>query len=344
MKALQKKELGFGNLEVVDVEEPSLKPDQIKILVKAAGVCGTDLETYKGNYNVATPLTLGHEFAGEVVEVGKSVTEFEVGDQVTSETTFYICGECRYCKSKDYNLCSNRKGLGSQQDGGFAKYVIARKESVHKLPENVDYISAALTEPLACAYHAVKEKADIKEGDVVAILGPGPIGLLAAQVAKTCGAEVIIAGLDADKDRLKKAEELGIDRIVNLEQEDINEVIADRTKGYGADVVIECSGAVPACNMGLDILRKKSEFVQLGIFPEDKVKVNFDDIVQKEIEVIGSRSQKPSCWPASLELMNSGAVDTKSLVTHQFNIDEWDKAYEAIENSEAIKVVLKPIE
>ena len=123
--------------------------------MKYAGICGSDIHTYEGHYKVAVPVTLGHEFSGEVVEVGEGVTEFNLGDRVTSETTFYICGECEYCKSRDYNLCNHRKGLGTQQNGGFTKYLIARKESVHHLPENVDYQSTAMTEPLACTHHAV---------------------------------------------------------------------------------------------------------------------------------------------------------------------------------------------
>jgi len=344
MKALVKEELGYDNLAVKEVEEPKINADQIKIEVKAAGVCGSDIHTFEGDYEVATPLTLGHEFSGEIVEIGENVENFEVGDRVTSETTFYVCGECRYCKSGDYNLCPDRKGLGSQQDGGFAKYLIARKESVHKLPENVDYISGAMTEPLACAYHAAKEKASIKKGDVALVLGPGPIGLFTAQVAQTLGAEVIIAGLNQDKGRLEVAEKLGIDRTVNIQEENIKEIVNSLTDGYGADIVFECSGAVPALNMGLDLTRKKAQYIQVGIFAEAEVNADFEKIVQKELVVIGSRSQKPSCWEPSLELMNNGEVNARDLVTHEFGINEWDKAYEVIKSSEGIKVVLKPLE
>jgi L-iditol 2-dehydrogenase len=160
----------------------------------------------------------------------------------------------------------------------------------------------------------------------------------------SAGAEVVIAGLDQDQGRLKKADELGISRTVNLQQEDINEIVESLTDGYGADVVFECSGAVPALNMGLDLLRKKGEYIQVGIFSDAKVLADFEKIVQKELTVIGSRSQKPSCWEPSLELMNSGKVKAKSLVTHEYGIDEWDKSYQAIKSSEAIKVVLKPLD
>ena len=343
MKALVKKELGFGNLEVIDVEEPSVGKDQVKILVKYAGICGTDMHTYEGKYKVKAPVTLGHEFSGEVVEIGENVEGINIGDRVTTETTFYICGKWKYCKTKDYNLCSSRKGLGTQQDGGFTKYVIARKESIHILPENVDYFAAALTEPLACSHHGIA-KANIQIGDVVVVLGPGPIGLLTAQIAKDLGAKVIITGLDKDASRLQKAKELGIDVTVNIQSEDIKDVVSELTDGYGADVVLECTGVVPALNMGLDLLKKKGRYVQVGIFSTPEVMVDFEKIIQKEIEVIGCRSQKPSDWDVCIELMNENRVDTKALVTHQFDIREWDKAYEAIKSGEAIKVVLTPVE
>jgi len=343
MKALLKTKLGPGNLEVAEVEEPQVGKDQVKILVKYSGICGTDIHTFQGHYKVSAPVILGHEFSGEVVEVGENVTEFQPGDRVTSETTFYICGKCKYCQSGDYNLCSSRKGLGTQQNGSFTKYVIARKESVHRLPEHVDYLSAAMTEPLACAHHAVSKSA-IKKGDVVVVLGPGPIGLLTAQIAKTYGTTVVITGLSNDKIRLEKAKELGIDYAVNIQEEDINALVQSLTDGYGADIVLECTGAVPAVNMGLDLLKKKGQFVQVGIFKNPEIPIDSEKIIQKELTFIGSRSQKPSDWEPSLALMNEKLVNTKALVTHQFDITQWDEAYKVIKNGESIKVILKPAE
>jgi L-iditol 2-dehydrogenase len=339
MLALVKTASGHGNLEVLEKEEPTVGKDQVKILVKYAGICGSDVHTYEGTYKVNIPVTLGHEFAGEVVEIGENVREVKIGDRVTSETTFYICGECRYCKSKDYNLCSTRKGLGSQQDGGFAKYVVARKESVHILPENVDYLSASITEALACAYHAVG-KCRIQKNDVVVVLGPGPIGLLVAQVAKTYGAKVLIAGLTKDRRRLDKAKELGIEAAVDILTENAKDMIDSLTDGYGADIVFECTGAPLSVNLGLDILAKKGKYVQVGMFPMAEISVDFDKIIQKELQVIGSRTQKPSDWDSSLELINNGSVNTKALVSHQFNITEWDQAYDAIKSGAAIKAVI----
>ncbi|VBB08946.1 Hypothetical protein LUCI_4232 [Lucifera butyrica] len=343
MLALVKTKQGPGGFDVIDRENPKVGPEQVKIRVKYAAVCGTDLHTYEGKYNVKAPVTLGHEFAGEVVEVGDNVTEFAVGDRVTSETTFSVCGKCRYCQTGDYNLCSQRKGLGNQQDGAFTNYIIARRESVHKLPENVDYISAAMTEAVACAHHAVA-KSNVKPGDVAVVLGPGPIGLFTAQIAKHYGAKVIITGLAKDKGRLDKALELGIDFAVDIENQSVEQLVQKLTDGYGADILFECTGAPPSLNMGLSLLRKQGVYVQVGIFPAQEVAADFEKIIQKEIKVMGCRSQKPSDWEPSLQLMNTGSVKAKNLVSHQFAITEWDKAYETIKKGEAIKVVLAPIE
>ncbi|WP_430790508.1 zinc-binding dehydrogenase [Virgibacillus flavescens] len=343
MKALVKTELGFGNLEVLEREEPLPGKNQVKIEVKYAGICGSDIHTYEGHYKVGVPVTLGHEFSGIVVELGEAVTSFKLGDRVTSETTFYICGECEYCRAGDYNLCNHRKGLGTQQNGGFTKYLIAREESVHKLPENVDYQSAAMTEPLACTHHAVS-KTEIKPEDIVVVIGPGPIGLFTAQIAKSRGATVIVTGLTNDQVRLDKAKELGVDYVVNTQEQDLTELINQLTDGYGADVVFECSGAVPAAKQGLDLLRKKGQYAQVGIFAKSEIPFDLEKIIQKEISIFGSRSQKPADWEPSLELMNNGSVNAKAMVTHEFDITQWEAAYQAIKSGEAIKVLLTPVE
>jgi L-iditol 2-dehydrogenase len=342
MKALVKTAPGFGNLDIQEKEEPAVAKDLVKIEVKYAGICGSDIHTYEGHYKVRFPVTLGHEFSGEVIEVGPNVTELKVGDRVTSETTFYICGECEYCKSGDYNLCNYRKGLGTQQDGGFANYLIAHKDSVHILPDNVDYRSAAMTEPLACTHHAVA-KTEINNGDVVVVMGPGPIGLFTAQVAKSRGAIVLITGLTNDKVRLDKAKELGIDYVVNIQEDNIRECVNSLTDGYGADVVFECSGAVPAAKQGLDLLRKKGQYAQVGIFANPEVQFDLEKIIQKEIRVIGSRSQNSADWEPSLDLISKGSVSANALVTHEFDITQWEEAYQVIKSGEAIKVLLTPV-
>lgn len=343
MKALVKTKPGFGNLELLDRPIPTPKANEVKVKVHYAGICGTDVHTYEGHYKVNFPVTLGHEFSGEIVEIGDNVKNFKIGDRVTSETTFYICGECEYCETKDYNLCNHRKGLGTQQNGGFTKYLVARADSVHILPDNVSYRSAAMTEPLACAYHAVS-KIKVSKGDIAVIMGPGPIGLLVAQVVKSKGATVVITGLDNDKERLDKARALNLDHVVNIQHNDLKEYVDDITDGYGANIVLECSGAVPAARQGLDILRKKGAYVQVGIFKDPEIPFDLDKIIQKEISIVGSRSQKPADWEPSLQLLSSGEVNAETLVTTELDISQWKEGYQHIKGGEGIKVLLRPID
>lgn len=343
VKALVKTREGHGNLELLDKEVATPLDDKVKIKVHYAGICGTDIHTYEGHYKVNFPVTLGHEFSGEIVEVGADVKDFKVGDRVTSETTFYVCNECEYCESKDYNLCNHRKGIGTQVDGAFTNYVIAREESLHHIPGEVSYQSAAMTEPLACAHHGVS-KIQVNSGDVAVVMGPGPIGLLVAQVLKSKGATVVVTGLDNDKVRLDKAEALHMDYVVNLQQTDLKTYINGITDGYGADVVVECSGAVPAARQGLDILRKKGFYSQIGIFKDAEITFDMEKVIQKEITVVGSRSQKPADWEPSLQLMADGLVNAEALVTKIYDISKWDEAYQHLKSGEGIKALLKPLD
>ena len=179
---------------------------------------------------------------------------------------------------------------------------------------------------------------------MVVVIGPGPIGLFTAQVAKSRGATVIITGLTNDQIRLDKAQELGIDYSVDTQKEDIKELLNRLTEGYGADIVFECSGAPPAAKQGLGLLRKKGQYGQVGIFAKPEVEFDLEKVIQKEIRVIGSRSQRPADWEPSLELMNNGSVDAKAMITHEFTIAQWDEAYDAIKKGEAIKVLLTPLD
>lgn len=344
MKALVKMVPGAGNWQVIEKPEPTINDDQVKIQVEYIGVCGSDIHTYEGHYNVnAQNLTIGHEFAGIAVEVGKNVKHVKVGDKVTSETTFEVCETCRYCQAKEYNLCSHRKGLGTQQDGACANYIVARGASVHVLPINLSCKEAAITEAAACAHHGV-EKAKIFKNDIVLVLGPGPIGLLVAQVVKAKGGKVVMTGLTKDMKRLKTAKaKFGVDYIVDVQTQDVKEIVNSLTDNYGADVCIDCTGAVPSMQLGMDLLRKRGQYVQVGLFAKDEVTVDFSKIIQKELVVSGSRSQNTHDWEPTLQMMADGDIRADLMITHELYINEWEKAYDLIKSGEAIKVVLKPM-
>ena len=337
VKALVKTREGHGNLELLDKEVATPLDDKVKIEVHYAGICGTDIHTYEGHYKVNFPVTLGHEFSGEIVEVGADVKDFKVGDRVTSETTFYVCNECEYCKSKDYNLCNHRKGIGTQVDGAFTNYVIAREESLHHIPDEVSYQSAAMTEPLACAHHGVS-KIQVNSGDIAVVMGPGPIGLLVAQVLKSKGATVVVTGLDNDKVRLDKAEALHMDYVVNLQQTDLKTYINGITDGYGADVVVECSGANIALKQAIDMLRPNGEVVRVGMgFQPFNYPIN--DITTWAISIIGHMAYDSTTWRNAIRLLEKGDIRVQPMITHRLGLSEWEKGFDLMAKKEAVKVI-----
>ncbi|HRL12825.1 MAG TPA: alcohol dehydrogenase catalytic domain-containing protein, partial [Aggregatilineales bacterium] len=184
MKAVMKVARGVGHVELRDIPEPEPQPGQVKIAVRAAGICGTDLHIYKDEFRSFPPVVLGHEVAGEVVAVGDGVASVVPGQRVTTETYFSTCGVCAYCRTGHNNLCLNRRSIGSAVNGGFTNYVIVPAKNVHSLPESVDFRAGALTEPLACVVHGVLTTPTVSPGDVAVIAGPGAIGLLTLQVVK----------------------------------------------------------------------------------------------------------------------------------------------------------------
>jgi len=240
-------------------------------------------------------------------------------------------------------MCANRKVVGYAVDGCFAKYCVVHARQVHLLPQNVDLISGALTEPLACCVHAVLELTTISAGDVVMITGPGPIGLLCLQLVKAAGGYAILCGTSQDTERLALGQQFGADAIVDVETEDARELVYGLTGVQGADVFLECAGAPPAARLGLELTRRGGQYTQVGLFsgPFD---LSFDLIAYKELRVTGSLGQRWSSWQRALSLMAQGKVDTRSLVSHTLPLSEWRQAFRLFEAKEGLKIVLKPVD
>ena len=341
MKAVVKTEVGFDHMEYMDIPEPEVTGDLVKIKIAYSGICGTDLHAFKGTYpSTKPPVVLGHEFSGIVTEVGPDVKNIKVGDRVTSETTYKTCGVCPMCLSKDYNLCGNRQGIGTQINGSMAEYLVNREESIHVLPDNVSLLDASLTEPLACGVHAVIEKGQVQAGDVCVVFGVGAIGQMVAQVAKGLGATVIVAGLNHDKNRFELAKDAGIDRCVDQTQEDIKEIVMSMTNNVGADKCFECSGAVPALNKALEVVRRKGTVVQMGVFEHSHESIWTDLILHREIVYVGSRSQKPSSWKKALELMESGKVHPGKIIGQLVSLENWREGFDNMIKGEITKGVI----
>lgn len=346
MRALMKVDTGPGHLEVREVPEPVTGVGQVKIKVQAAGICGTDLHIYKDEFKTKPPVVLGHEVAGEIVEIGADVSEpVSIGDRVTTETYFSTCGTCAYCRGGHENLCLNRRSIGSAVNGGFTQFVVVPASNVHTLPDNIDFEAGALTEPLACVVHAVTGvgPSTVSPGDVAVIAGPGAIGLLTLQVIKAAGATVVMLGTDADSRRLELANELGADYTLSVQSGDPLALVQDITaEGLGADVVFECSGAGPAAAQILTLVRRNARYVQVGLFGKP-IAWDLDQLCYKEIVATGSNASTPTAWNRAIQLMAAGKVRTDLLITDIYPVTEWQIAFDGFEAKSGVKTLLKPV-
>jgi L-iditol 2-dehydrogenase len=342
MLAVRKTARGVGNVEVQDMPEPHPDPGQVLMEVESAGICGTDLHIYFDEFETNPPVTLGHEVAGEIVGMGKGVSGWKIGQRVTSETYFYTCGECFHCRRGRRNLCVKRRSIGSKADGAFARYLLTPASNLHRVPDELDLESAALTEPLACAIHGVTLTAQLKAGDNVAITGPGPIGLLALQLAKVGGARVLMIGTGEDAERLKMAKELGADACINVQETDnVGEAASEFFRTEGADVVIECSGAAAAAKTLLEVAMRGARFCQMGLYGKP-IAFDQDLVCYKELVVTGTNASVPHAWTRALKLLAEKKVNAQRLISHRFAIAEWDKALEVMKSKQGLKILLKP--
>lgn len=341
MKALVKYARGKGNMEVRQVAERRLAANEVRIQVEATGICGSDLHIFHDEIKIPIqiPVVVGHEFSGRVSEVGKQVEQVRVGERVTAMPSVRVCGTCRYCRTGSYNLCIRRESMGYWHDGSFARTCVVPARCVLRLPKAVDFRAGALTEPLACAVHAVTELTGISAGDLVAIVGPGTIGLLCLQVIKAEGGIAFVCGLSRDQERLELARQLGADYVVDVEREDAVAKIEQLSQGYGADVVLECSGAQAGVSLGLELVRKQGSYTQVGLFGRP-IQVDLDQVAFKELKLTGSLGQKPTAWERALKLMETGKIDSTTLISREISLDDWQEAFALFERQEGIKLLL----
>ena len=346
MRALVKYAPEPGNMEIRDVPEPTPGPGQVKIKVVAAGICGSDLHIQDSDIAIPVrpPVVTGHEFSGVVAEVGEGVTDWKPGDRVVSETAYSYCGKCPACREGWYNLCPERKTLGYWFNGIFTNYTIVPEGRVHFIPEGVDDISAALTEPLACVCHAVFDLTVIKPTDLVVVNGPGPMGLLTVQVVKSFGAKVLVSGTNADVERLALAKELGADYVVNINETPLETCVNELTNGVGADVVMECSGNQYGINGALKVIKRRGYFTMIGM-GKPEIPFNVAVLNYREPIVTGSLGSRKASWEQALDLLGRGKVKMDKIATHVMPLADWEKAFGMFrKKEEGVKFVLKPFE
>jgi L-iditol 2-dehydrogenase len=344
MKAVVKFAKEDGNTEVREVPKPSIEPGEVLVHVKYIGICGSDLHIYHNNvtYQIDYPLILGHEFAGVIEEVASGVENFKVGDRVTVETHAEYCGKCLMCRTNNYHLCRDRKGYGLRVNGAYTSYVKAKERILHHVPENISLKEAALTEPLCVAYNLVIKNIEIVPGDVVMVIGPGPIGILCGKMAQIAGAsEVIMVGTDGDELRLNLAKEYCATKIINSSKEDPLLYAKQKNEGYGVDVVIDAAGPAATLKLALEAVRPAGTIGKVAWGPKP-INFSLDKILEKSLLLRGTFSHTWDVWEKCLKLMASGQVDLSKLITHELSIEEWKKGFDLVESREGIKVVLKP--
>lgn len=342
MKALVKTKPGPGHLELLEVPDPEVSPGKVKVRVEWAGICGSDIHVLHDKLPHKPPVILGHELAGTVTEVAEDVQSVQVGQHVTVLPSAAVtCGRCRYCRTGYYTMCPTRLGMGYGVDGAFSDYVVVRDEQVYVLPDGVGTDVGALSEPLACAVHASHELARLSPGDVVLVSGPGPIGQLVALLAKLSGAQVIVCGIGSDRERLRTSQRLGIDRTVDVGDEDIIGVIHSLTHGEGADVVFECAGAAPSVNQCVKAVRALGTYVQVGIMGRP-VEMDLDQILRKEARLLGSYGHVWDTWDRVMRLLPTIRDQLREIAADRLPLAEWEEGFRRVEAQQGLKVLLRP--
>ncbi len=332
--------LGKKAFEVAELPQPHAGPGELVIRNKACGVCGTDVHIYHGepgSADVTPPVVLGHEYAGEVAEVGQGVEGFSVGDHVTVDPNIY-CGRCPACRNGKKQLCQSMEAIGVTRDGGFAQYSCVPAAQAFRLDPEVPWDWAAMAEPLACCIHGI-DLAGIRPGQRVCVVGGGAIGLIMVQLAKLSGAAKIVLSEPNEKRRLAGLQ-LGADAAVDPLSPDLDRELAQVLED-GADVVIECVGNVPAVKSAFRFAAKGATIL---LFSVPKVDSTFElplfDVYKKELTIKGS-FVNPDTHSRAVELINGGKVDFGPIITHHFSLDQLPEAIAMQMSDASIKVVVE---
>jgi len=328
-----------GKIEIRERPIPTLGEFDVLIKVRASTICGSDLHIFKGKHPfVSLPIPVGHEVAGEVAEVGRSVTKVRPGDKVSVEPVL-ICGHCHYCQQGNYQLCANFSFQYRQGQGGLTTDFIAPERWVHVLPENLPYKLGALIEPLAVAVHAVG-LANLKIGDNVAIFGAGAIGLFILQVLRGAGAGKVFIS-DIRDFRLDLALELGATEVINVKKTDVVKQILQQTEGMGVKKAFEAVGLESTLIQSLQSIQKGGQVILVGLFEAESICIPANLFVQKEISLTGSQGYHWD-FQRAIELVRVGNLELEKMITHQFTLDQIQNAFETLvdEGQNAVKVVI----
>ena len=329
MKGVAKLAPGPGNVGLAERPDRGPGPGEVLLEVHGAGVCGTDLHIEADEFRSVPPVTMGHEISGVVTAVGDGVDPGWQRARVVCETYYSTCGECEWCRDGRINLCPDRRSLGSFVDGGFAPHVVVPEKNLHRIPDWLDEHAAVLAEPLACVCHCLLDPPAAEAGDRVLVTGPGPVGLLAAQVVRALGGEVTITGLPADAARLEAARSLGFATAL------AGEKLTD------FHVVIECSGSADGAAACLEGARRGGRHVQIGVFVKP-VTVPLDAVFQKELIVSSGFASTARSWRRALAFVEDRRVELEPLVSEVVPLDAWERVFDDLRAGRAVKYVFDP--
>jgi L-iditol 2-dehydrogenase len=326
------------SVELREIPRATIADDEVLLEVQAVGVCGSDLHmwTAQQSWTVRYPVVLGHEFCGVIAEVGRNVKGWSEGDRVVSETAAVVDPTSPYTRQGLYNLDPNRRGYGVMVDGAMRRYCPVPARILHRMPDGMTFEQAALTEPCCVAYNATIGNARVCPGDRVLVLGPGPIGILCAAMARLCGAEVAIVGLENDRARLEVARQYGCLPIVGEAATWAREI-----DGFGVDGIIDATGVSAALSMALDLVRPAGWISKVGWGPQP-INFSLDRLVQKNVRLQGSFSHNWPMWERVIRLIATGALDVRPITGGVWPLAQWHEAFETMHSGKIVKAVLKP--
>lgn len=324
---------GKRKFGVKEVPKPAIGADEVLVKVKYCGICGSDLHIFKEG----AALGAGHEFCGDIAELGRDVKGWRVGEPVAVEPVV-SCGECFWCKHGDLGLCEQYLVELVQYQGAYATYAKAKSRYLHRLPAHLTYEHAALVEPTTCAVHAIKV-GGMQKGDVVAVLGLGPIGQLVARVAKVSGAKAIYAS-DISRPRLELASVV-VDEVMDAEQVNPVDRVLELTGGRGPDMVFECAGTAATTQQSIAMIRKGGTIVIVAICFET-VELPISVVNLRGLTIKGSTCFSPGEYATALRLIQDGKVDVAPLVTCKMPLDRINEAFEKACRAEGAKILIEP--
>ena len=330
-------------VELREMPVPEIGEDEVLLKVGGVSVCGSDVHQYHGSHSwpVRVPIVLGHEFCGTVIQLGNRVKGFREGDRVVSETASSICGACIYCHTGDYNLCPKRTGFGYGSDGAMANYVRVPARCLHHIPASLSFEHAALTEPCCVGYNAVSVKSNIRPGDTVVVIGPGPIGLLCAAMARLAGAgTLIVAGITRDASRLEVARALGAETL-DVETTNQADYFRDLGDGFGADLVIDAAGASSALKLALEIVRPGGQITKVG-WGAQPLGFSLDPLVQKAVRLQGSFSHTFQNWEKVISMLSAGQINLEPIISQVAPLEQWQTCFDGMHSGRYVKAVLRP--